>query len=287
MQVTARAKVNWTLDILGVRPDGYHLMDMLMQPITLADTLLLEAADGISLTVEGNPEISALEDNLVWRAATALQKACGCKRGVSIHLTKRTPSGAGLGGGSADAAGTLKGLNTLWGLGLSEEQLEEIGLTLGADVPFCLRGGLARVGGIGEEIASLPEGPVWPLVIVQPCAGLSTGAVFRGYHAAATVARPDTEAACAALLRQDLPGLAAAWGNVLQGVSEKERPEITEAIRALKEHGASLAAMSGSGSAVFGVFADPASAEAACAVLRCRWEKTYLCTSCTESVLLP
>ena len=114
MQVTARAKVNWTLDILGVRPDGYHLMDMLMQPITLADTLLLEPADGISLTVEGNPEISALEDNLVWRAATALQKACGCGRGVSIHLTKRTPSGAGLGGGSADAAGTLKGLNTLW-----------------------------------------------------------------------------------------------------------------------------------------------------------------------------
>lgn len=279
MQIEARAKINWTLDIVGQRADGYHLMDMLMQPITLADTITLTKAQELTLTTGGTPLIPADAGNLALRAARALQDAAGRSLGAAIHVHKRIPAGAGLGGGSADAAGVLAGLNELWELHLPLTELERIGLTLGADVPFCLRGGLARVQGIGEQMTSLSGAPAWPLVVIQPCEGLSTGAVFKAYHAAADIRRPDTGAAQTALQSDDLDALAPALGNVLEGVSRAERPAIGEAIDALLACGAKAARMSGSGSAVFGVFADTSAAEAAAALLGARWERTHLCAS--------
>lgn len=279
MQIEARAKINWTLDIVGQRADGYHLMDMLMQPITLADTITLTKAQELTLTTGGTPLIPADAGNLALRAARALQDAAGRSLGAAIHVHKRIPAGAGLGGGSADAAGVLAGLNELWELHFPLTELERIGLTLGADVPFCLRGGLARVQGIGEQMTSLSGAPTWPLVVIQPCEGLSTGAVFKAYHAAADIRRPDTGAAQAALQSDDLDALAPALGNVLEGVSRAERPAIGEAIDALLACGAKAARMSGSGSAVFGVFADTSAAEAAAAHLGARWERTHLCAS--------
>lgn len=284
MRLEARAKINWTLDILGQRPDGYHLLDMLMQPITLCDEITLTPAETITMTASGTPWIEPDEHNLAFRAAAALKQAAGYEGGAAIHVHKRIPSGAGLGGGSADAAGVLAGLNRLWGLGLDQVRLEAIGLTLGADVPFCLRGGLARVGGIGEAMTELPGAPAWPVVIIQPCEGLATGEVFRAYHAARQVQRPDTEAAKAALLRQDLAALMPALGNALESVSCALRPEIGQAIDALTAHGAACARMSGSGSAVFGVFADEQTARAACEVLSQRWQRTFLCATCADSV---
>ncbi len=285
MELHANAKINWTLDITGQRPDGYHLMDMLMQPITLHDTITLEKAPAISLTVSGTPLIPADERHLAYRAAKALQKAAGYEAGAAIHVHKRIPAGAGLGGGSADAAGVLMGLNQLWGLGLGARALEEIGLTLGADVPFCVRGGLARVRGIGEELLSFPEAPAWPLVIIQPCEGLSTGAVFKAYHAQTSIQRPDTDVAEQALRKGDFPTLLPALGNVLESVSIQMRPEIGQALTALKEHGAVAARMSGSGSAVFGLFASPEIAAEAATLLQRRWPRTFLCETCRESVL--
>lgn len=286
MQLEARAKINWTLDILGQRADGYHLLEMLMQPITLSDTVTLERAEKITLTTSGTPLMPADESNLAWRAADALKRAAGYAGGAAIHVHKRIPSGAGLGGGSADAAGVLWGLNRLWGLGLGQEELERIGLALGADVPFCLRGGLARVTGIGEEMAPLAAAPAWPLVVIQPCEGLATGSVFRAYHAAKQADRPRTEEACAALLAEDLTALRPALGNALEQVSRAMRPEIGDAIDALTDYGASCARMSGSGSAVFGAFADEAAARAACTQLAARWERTFLCDTCRESIVL-
>lgn len=140
MLINARAKINWTLDITGRREDGYHLMDMLMQPVTLCDTISLTEAETLTLTCGGTPRLTASEDNLALRAARALRLRTGCTRGAAIHVEKRIPVGAGMGGGSADAAAVLRGLNQLWALNLSQHELEEIGLTLGADVPFCLRG---------------------------------------------------------------------------------------------------------------------------------------------------
>ena len=269
--LAAYAKINWTLDILGTRPDGYHLMDMLMQTVSLCDLLWMEEAEDLTLeAVPGGTERAARsktndglssagvrydESNLVYRAALLLREHCGVRRGARIQLEKRIPSGAGMGGGSADCAAALKGLNALWGLGLSRAELLSLGLKLGADVPFLITGGLARVGGIGERIQPLLPAPqVW-LVLVQPCEGLSTREVFSAFDRmdASSLRHPDNAAAQDALLRRDLTALAPAMANVLQAVSESARPALAQAVRALEAAGAVRAMMTGSGSVVYGV----------------------------------
>ena len=192
----ARAKINWTLDILGRRADGYHQMDMLMQSVRLADTLWLEESDRLTLedagqgfrTEAGDGEACAApvpfdENNLAVRAARALQKAAGIEKGARMRLRKAIPSGAGMGGGSADAAAALIGLNRLWNLHFSTAELERIGLTVGADVPFLVRGGLCRAEGVGEQLTSLTPAPKCWLVLWQPCDGLSTGEIFTAFDA--------------------------------------------------------------------------------------------------------
>ena len=286
MHLQARAKINWTLDIVSQRADGYHLMDMLMQPVTLADDITLAPAEEITLTTGGTPLLPADEKHLAYRAAMALQKHTGYPGGAAIHVEKHIPVGAGMGGGSADAAGVLVGLNRLWGLNLPQSELEAIGLTLGADVPFCIRGGLTRTTGIGENMEDLPCGRNWPLVVIQPCEGLSTKEIFTAYHEGVVDARPDNNSAALALANGDAVSLSAAMANVMQPVSEARRPGIHEAIWALKELGAFAAQMTGSGSAVFGAFTDEAFAAKAYESLRARWERTYLCKTCTESVVI-
>ena len=252
MEIQARAKINWTLDVVGRRPDGYHLLDMLMQPLSLHDTLQINPAEELSLSIEGTDSLSAGEDNLILRAAKALREAAGISAGAAIHLTKRIPMGAGLGGGSADAAAALKGLNELWGIGYDLEKLCEIGVKLGADVPFCLHDSSRRTRGIGEILLPI-QSCVFPLVLVQPCEALSTREVFAAYHQA-SITPPDTERAMRALAAGDLAALKAAAGNVLESASITLRPQIQEARQALYRAGAAFAQMTGSGSVVFGAF---------------------------------
>lgn len=286
MRVKARAKINWTLDILGQREDGYHLMDMLMQSVSLADTITLIPAGEVTITTGGYPKLPANERNLAYRAAIALQNATGCRKGAAIHVEKRIPVGAGMGGGSADAAGVLAGLNQLWETGLNQQELEAIGLTLGADVPFCLRGGLTRTTGIGEKMVSLPCSRLYDLVVIQPCRGLSTKEVFTAYHEKADIPRPATEDAQLALETGDAALLSESLGNVLQAVSQDMRPPIGDSIAALKQRGAIAALMTGSGSAVFGVFESEEDAREAARSLRSRWASTFYCRTCQESVLI-
>lgn len=286
MRVKARAKINWTLDILGQREDGYHLMDMLMQSVSLADTITLTPASEVTITTGGYPKLPANERNLAYRAAIALQNATGCRKGAAIHVEKRIPVGAGMGGGSADAAGVLAGLNQLWETGLNQQELEAIGLTLGADVPFCLRGGLTRTTGIGEKMVSLPCSRLYDLVVIQPCRGLSTKEVFTAYHEKADIPRPATVDAQRALETGDAALLSESLGNVLQAVSQDMRPPIGDAIAALKQRGAIAALMTGSGSAVFGVFESEEDAREAARSLRSRWASTFYCRTCQESVLI-
>ena len=286
MRIEARAKINWTLDITGRRADGYHLMDMLMQPVTLCDTVTLAPADNLTLTCSGDPLLPADEKHLALRAARALQAHTGCTLGAAIHVEKHIPVGAGMGGGSADAAAVLAGLNRLWQTGLDQETLEAIGLTLGADVPFCLRGGLTRTTGIGEVMQDLPCGKCWPLVVIQPCEGLSTKEIFTAYHEGVVDARPDNAAAAAALAAGNAQALAASMANVMQPVSLLRRPAIAEAISALYEHGAFTAQMTGSGSAVIGAFESQKAASDAYQMLRTRWERTHLCHTCHESLVI-
>lgn len=285
VQIKARAKINWTLDIVGQREDGYHLMDMLMQSVTLADEVTLTPAETLTLTTGGSPWLPADEHHLALRAALALRKHTGCALGAAIHVKKHIPVGAGMGGGSADAAAVLSGLNQLWGTGLSQEELEAIGLTLGADVPFCLRGGLTHTTGIGEAMRPVPCARLYDLVVIQPCAGLSTGEVFRAYHAQADTRHPDTEGARQALQTGDLSLLRESLGNALQAVSQRMRPEISQAIDALHRSGASVALMTGSGSAVFGVYDTAEAARRAYAVLRSSWPVSFLCETCGQSLV--
>ncbi|NLV57533.1 MAG: 4-(cytidine 5'-diphospho)-2-C-methyl-D-erythritol kinase [Clostridiales bacterium] len=300
LRVTARAKINWTLDILGIRPDSYHLLDMLLQSVELCDTLWLEKQERLTLRVEyeemgktvpygedaglkGNLPtqsfiVTADEKNLVMKAARALQEATGSREGAMIRLVKRIPVGAGMGGGSADAAAALLGLCELWGLTLPREKLQAIALSLGADVPFMLTGGLVRVQGIGEMLRPLSAlQPLW-LVIIQPCQGLSTKEIFDAYDQVHVNSAPQlhTQAAQETLLCGDLQRLAKTMGNALEPVSTTYRPEIGQAIRALEDEGAIKAMMTGSGSAVFGLFGEEESARHAYERLQGRWRKTYL-----------
>jgi len=257
LKIQARAKINWTLDVVGVLPNGYHDLDMLMQSVTLCDQMTMEDADELTLSVRmGGTFVPADESNLVLRAARALQQHCGCTKGARITLRKYIPVAAGMGGGSSDAAAALKGLNVLWGLGLDDDALEQIGLTIGADVPFCIRGGLQRAQGVGERLT--PVAIKRPLYIVafQPCRGLSTKEVFTSLHedGIRDEDRPNNETAQRALENGDVCLLGRSLGNVLEPVSRRLRPDIDKAIRDIEAAGAVGARMTGSGSAVFGVF---------------------------------
>jgi 4-diphosphocytidyl-2-C-methyl-D-erythritol kinase len=255
LRLTARAKINWTLDITGRRQDGYHLMDMLMQTVELHDTLWVEEAETLSLENGYGSVVSKMgddresaspvpydENNLVIKAANALKRHCGVEKGARFILKKGIPSGAGMGGGSADAAAALVGLNTLWNLGLNMEQLKEIGLSIGADVPFMLGGGLARVQGIGEKIMPLMNPPVAWLAFWQPCDGLSTKEIFTAFDSMdpSGILHPDTDGAQQGLLEGDLPLVCSKLQNVLQPISEAKRPAIGQAVRHFLDAGVTI-----------------------------------------------
>lgn len=257
LKIQARAKINWTLDVVGVLENGYHDLDMLMQSVTLCDQMTMEDADALSLSVRmGGGFVPADESNLVLRAARALQEYASCTKGAKITLRKYIPVAAGMGGGSSDAAAALKGLNVLWGLGLSDDKLEKIGLSIGADVPFCIRGGLQRAQGVGERLTPVAMKRQLYIVAFQPCKGLSTKEVFTSLHedGIRDEDRPDNERAQQALERGDVRLLGKSLGNVLEPVSRRLRPEIDKAILDIEAAGAVKARMTGSGSAVFGVF---------------------------------
>ncbi len=285
LKVTARAKINWTLDILGTLPSGYHKMDMLMSNTTLADELILTPHTELKLIMPGHPELST-EDNLVLRAARALRAHTGFTGGAEITLIKRIPHGAGMGGGSADAAAALLGLSRLWHAELPPGTLHSLAQELGADVPFFLTGGFARIGGFGEIITPLPPLPEIPLVVIQPCKPQPTGEVFALFDSLPSVSHPDTDSAQNALLQADFPALTRAASNVLQQALEPRTPQITEALAALDACGADFATMTGSGSAVFGAFTNAAAAATAYQALRKRWKKCWLSRTSAQSITM-
>lgn len=270
MRRTAWAKVNLTLHVIARRADGYHELDSLIVFAGCGDALEFAPAGEISLSMEGPfaPALAgaALEENLAMRAARRLRAHGGTAAGARISLYKALPVAAGLGGGSADAAATLQGLNALWGLGASDADLAAIGLELGADVPVCLDGRPSMVGGIGERIAPGPALPPAWLVLVNPGVGVATPAVFAARQGAfaAPVSPPGA--------LRDAAGLArwlAAGRNDLEAAARGLAPEIGHILAALGSvEDCLLARMSGSGATCFGLFAARAPAEVAVARLR-------------------
>jgi 4-diphosphocytidyl-2-C-methyl-D-erythritol kinase len=286
MVIDAFAKINWTLMITGIREDGYHLLDMLMQPVSLRDKIILGRSDELSLTLESPYPVASGENNLVMKAARLLQQKTGTRFGAAIRLEKSIPVQAGMGGGSSDAAAVLKGLNILWHTGLSDDDLEILGLSLGADVPFFIRGGLARSSGIGEKLEPLPCSRFYPLLVLQPESGLSTGAVFKAYHEKECTVGPSNELAQQAIFSGQVAELSASFKNVLEPVSRTLCPEIGQMVESLSRCGACLAMMTGSGSAVFGVFPSLASRDAAWQELSAVYPRSWKCETQNESMLI-
>jgi len=254
--VRAFAKINLTLDVLGKRDDGYHEIASVMQSLALCDYITFEDAEDIVLTVEGEP-VPAGPENLVYRAAEALRDFAGdAERGAAIHLEKHIPVAAGLGGGSADAAATLVGLNELWRLGFSRTELAAIAAGIGADVPFCLVGGTALARGKGEILTPLPPAPAMGVVLALPPLRVSTAEVYARFDAARVGKRPDNEAMVRALRAGKVKEIAACLENVLEAVTFAMHPELRELKQAVLDAGALGALMSGSGPVIFGLTPD-------------------------------
>ena len=253
VRVEACGKINLFLKVLGKRPDGFHEILSVAQSISLADYLELEPApDGIRLHVDGEPDLPAGEDNLVHRAASRLLGP-DPRPGLAIRLIKRIPSGAGLGGGSSDAAAALIGVDRLFGLGTPPEALQQHATALGSDVPFFLEGGTALLRGRGTEIEALPDGPPLELLILDPRRPLSTALVYAQVQEPLTLAVKPASIPAFGRIPQD-PLSRVRLGNDLETHAAHLCPDIPEMRRLLLESGARAAAMTGSGSAVFGLF---------------------------------
>lgn len=248
--LTAHAKVNLTLEILGKRPDGFHEIRSVMQRISLADTLTIEASDRLSLRCD-DPTLES-ESNLVWRAAQVLNMEARGSRGAAIHLEKRVPIAAGLGGGSSDCAAALRGLARLWNLDLSPSRLGEIGAQLGSDVPFFLSGtGCALSEGRGERLTTLAPLPVHWMVLVKPDVGISAGAAYGAVKASHWSDGARTLEWLSAARAVGPAGTLPAPFNALETAALSVQPSAGDARQALLDAGALAPVMSGSGSTYF------------------------------------
>lgn len=269
LELNAYAKVNLGLDVLRRREDGYHELRMIMQTVDLYDTLTLEKTDepGISMTcnVEGLP---CDERNLVYKSAKLMFDTYRLAGGIRMHLEKRIPMAAGMAGGSTDAAAVFNGINELYELGVSKERLCELGVTIGADVPYCIIGGTALSEGIGEVLTMLPNVPDCIVLIAKPDFDVSTKYVYENLHANSLTYHPDIDAQVAAIRAGDLEGVVKVMDNVLETVTEKKYTEITTIKNVMEEHGAMRAMMSGSGPTVFGLYKNVKDAQAAAEAIR-------------------
>jgi len=267
LELLAPAKINLSLNITGIRSDGYHELETIMQTVALADRLVFRAKErGISIYYAPNLN-PAGSDDLVYQAALLLQEYTNCQKGIYILLEKHIPVSAGLAGGSANAAATLKGLNQLWNLGLTKAQVLSLGERLGADVPFCLTGGTVLARGKGEQLMVLPSLPPWGVVLVNPSFSISTAQIYQAYDQMNLKCPPsNTQALVEAVRQKDLKGVAGLLYNALEPVTASIYPEIVLFKQELiTKTGALGANMSGSGPTVFGLYPDLEAADFAAA----------------------
>lgn len=268
VSVNACAKINLGLLITGRRPDGYHTLETVFAPINWFDVLEFTVSDTISMSCS-NLDLPSDDTNLCVRAAKALQKFAGVKDGVEISLVKQIPFGAGLGGGSSDAAATLRELNTLWGVNASSADLHRIAVTLGADVPYFLdMSGLAYASGIGEELQDLSLALPYHVVTVFPEVQVPTVWAYRNFRPQFDRQVPDLKTLAARLCRDRDLSVLDGFINDFEPVVFEHYPVVLSVRDALLKAGAVFASMSGSGSAVYALFDDAFSAEAVAAELR-------------------
>ena len=266
LNLKAYGKINLGLDVLRRREDGYHEVRMIMQTVGIYDRIDLEQRDEPGIEVETNLHyLPTNENNLVYKAAHLLMEEFSIKKGLRIKLKKFIPVAAGMAGGSSDAAAVLFGVNKMFGLGLTLKELMDRGVKIGADVPYCLMRGTALAEGIGEILTPLPPMPQCKVLIAKPSVSVSTKYVYENLHAdqLRKDQHPDIDGMIQGIRAGDLYAVAEKFGNVLETVTQKQYPVIREIKEKMKEMGAVNAMMSGSGPTVFGLFVNPAAAEAA------------------------
>lgn len=252
--IDAHAKINLSLDVLKRREDGYHELEMIMQQLALKDVITIEERDR-GFTIESNStEIPLDESNLVYKAYNIMAKEFNINKGIHIYIEKNIPVAGGLAGGSTDAAAVLKGLNTLWKLNLSEEQLMEIGLKIGADVPYCIMGGTALAKGIGEKLTRINSFSDRLVLIANPGINISTAYVYNNLKLNKITDRPQTENMLKYIEKGDTELVAKEMKNVLETVTVNENPILNKIKEQMMAHGALGSLMSGSGPTIFGIF---------------------------------
>ena len=256
IELKSRAKINLSIDVLGKREDGYHLVEMIMQTIDLYDIINITENDIDEININSNSlDIPLNKNNIVYKAAEVLKERFNIKSGLNIFIQKNIPVAAGMAGGSCNAAAVLVGLNKLWDLKLSEKQLQEIGLTLGADVPFCISGNAALAQGIGEEltyIKGLPKDT--SILICKPNLFVSTKDVYQGLDLDNIKDRPDNKLLIKCLEEGNIKVLSENMVNVLESVTSKMHEEILDIEKVMLDNNALGSMMSGSGPTVFGLF---------------------------------
>lgn len=271
IRLKALAKINIGLDVLRRREDGYHDVKMIMQTVGIYDQICLNREKTPGIRVKTNLfYLPDNENNLVYKAAKLLMDEFSIEDGVSIDLNKYIPVAAGMAGGSSDAASVLYGMNKMFSLGLSRDELMRRGVKIGADVPYCIMRGTALAEGIGEILTPLPPMPACFVLVAKPGISVSTKFVYENLHAndLRPEQHPDIDAAIAGIRAGDLRATARAMGNVLELVTVREYPVIEEIKNFMKKRGALNAMMSGSGPTVFGLFENKTTARNAFYQLR-------------------
>jgi 4-diphosphocytidyl-2-C-methyl-D-erythritol kinase len=273
------AKINWALEVLGLRPDGYHELRTIFQTINLYDPISFETTDGVIELKCGDPLVPEDESNLIYRAAVLFRQQKAISSGVRVKITKRIPVAAGLGGGSSNAAVALMALQRLWQVWLSPRERLELGAAVGADVPFFFYGGTAVGVGRGSEVYPLPDWSAPHLLLVTPPIRISTGEVYRAMRErlqlTSQTVRANIPGCCAAVYRASEPPVDPAKtvagdepaGNDLESVVVNRHPEIRQIVERLDQLGAIEARMSGSGATVFARFESREALERAAAIL--------------------
>lgn len=279
----SRAKINLSIDVLGKRQDGYHLVEMIMQTIDLYDLIEINEKDNDQITIKSTSDEIPLDcNNLVYKAANLIKKTFNINKGVEIHIKKNIPVAAGMAGGSSNAAAVLVGLNKLWNLNLSNQQLEKIGLKLGADVPFCINGGAVLASGIGEEL-TLIKGLTKDVCILvcKPDLFVSTKEVYECIDSKDIDKRPNNKFLIECLKNEETRQLAENMFNVLEGVTMDKHPVIQQIKDIMTNNRALGAMMSGSGPTVFGLYENREDAVKCKAILEKQFKQTFV-VACEE-----
>ena len=283
IELKSRAKINLSIDVLGKREDGYHLVEMIMQTIDLYDIIKIKEIEIDEININSNSsDIPLNENNIVYKAAKVLKDQFNIKKGVEIFIEKNIPVAAGMAGGSSNAAADLVGLNKLWKLNLSEVRLQEIGIKLGADVPFCISGNAALAQGIGEEltyIKGLSKDTV--ILVSKPNLFVSTKEVYECIDSKDIDKRPNNKFLIECLKNEDTRQLAENMFNVLEGVTMDKHPVIQQIKDIMTNNRALGAMMSGSGPTVFGLYENREDAVKCKAILEKQFKQTFV-VACEE-----